>query len=146
MVLEIFWSQGSIALIIMRNTEKGDNSVIDCENFTKIWSGHLHFRHNLWYKFHDPSWSGSWDILFTRFHCAVMRNTEKGDNSVMDCENFTKSWSGHLHFRHNLWYKFHDPSWSGSWDILFTRFHCVIMRNTEKGGNSVMDCENFTKS
>ena len=38
----------------------------------------------------------------------------------MDCENFTKSWSGHLHFRHYLWYKFHDPSWSGSWDILFT--------------------------
>ena len=49
-----------------------------------------------------------------------MRKTEKGHNSVMDLENFTKSSSG-------------------SRDILFTSFHWLIMRKTEKGDASVMD-------
>ena len=41
-------------------------------------------------KYHDPSSSGSRDILFTSFHL-VMSKTEKGDNSVMDLENLAKS-------------------------------------------------------
>ena len=31
-----------------------------------------------------------------------MRKMEKGDTSVMDLQNFTKSESGHLYLRHNL--------------------------------------------
>ena len=48
--------------------------------------------------------------MFTRFHCIIVRNTDKGNNSVMDNENFTQKWWGHLHFRHNLWYKFNSES------------------------------------
>ena len=40
-VLEIFCSQASIGF------EKGDNSVMDLQNFTKSKSGHLHLGHNL---------------------------------------------------------------------------------------------------
>ena len=45
-VLEIFCSQASICLYLEK-TEKGDDSVIDLENFTKSYTGHLHLRHNL---------------------------------------------------------------------------------------------------
>ena len=31
------------------------------------------------------------DILSTIFHLLIMRKTEKGDNLVIDLENFTKS-------------------------------------------------------
>ena len=40
-VLEIFCSQASIGF------EKGDNSVMDFQNFTKSKSGHLHLGHDL---------------------------------------------------------------------------------------------------
>ena len=43
------------------------------------------------YEYHDPSSSGSRDILFTSFHWVIMSKTEQGDNSVMDLQNFTKS-------------------------------------------------------
>ena len=61
-----------------------------------------------------------------------MRKTEKGDNSVMDFENFTKNKSGHLHLRHSLFFKYHDSSSSGSEDIFFTSFQWVIIRITER--------------
>ena len=58
------------------------NSLLEC----------LHLEYNLLIKYHDPTLSGSWDILFTSFHWVIMRKTEKGDNSVMvDLQNFTKS-------------------------------------------------------
>ena len=41
-------------------------------------------------KYHDPSLSGSWDILFITFHWLILRKTEKGDNSVMDLEKLPK--------------------------------------------------------
>ena len=43
-----------------------------------------------------------------------MSKVEKGHNSVMDSQNFTKSYLGHLHLRHNLSFKYHDPSSCGS--------------------------------
>ena len=72
-----------------------------------------------------------------------MRKTEKEDNSVMDFENFVKSKSGPLHLRHNLGFKLHDPISRGSYDILFTSFHMLTMRKTEKGDNSVMGFREF---
>ena len=74
-----------------------------------------------------------------------MRKTEKGNNSVIYQQNLTKSKSGHLHLRQSLWSKYHDPSSSGSCDIVFTSFHWVMMRNKEKGANLVMALKNFTK-
>ena len=74
-----------------------------------------------------------------------MRKTDKDDNSVMGLDNFTKSLSGCLHLRYNLRIKNHDPSLSGSLDILFTSFHWFIIRKPEKGDNSVMGFENFNK-
>ena len=44
-VLEIFCSQASIGF--NEKIEKGDNSVMDLQNFTKSKSGHLHLEHNL---------------------------------------------------------------------------------------------------
>ena len=79
-------------------------------------------------------------ILSQQLFC----NPVKGNELVMDFENCTKSYSGHLHLRHNLWTKYHDLSSSGSWDILFTSFHWIIWEKT--GDNLVMDLENFTKS
>ena len=52
----------------MRKTEKGDNSVMDLEHFSKN----------------------------------QLRKTKKGNNSVTGLEDFTKSYSGHQHLRHNL--------------------------------------------
>ena len=43
-----------------------------------------------------------------------------------------KSLSGCLHLEYNLLIKYHDPSLSGSWDILFKSFHWVIMRKTKR--------------
>ena len=64
--------------------------------------------------------------------------SEKGDNSVKYLQNFAKSWSGHLHFGHNLWAKYHDPSSSGSSDILFTKSFLSLKRETIQ--------QNFMKS
>ena len=50
-----------------------------------------------------------------------MTKSEKGDNSVKYLENFAKSLSGHLHFGHIMYAKYHDPSSSDSPDTLFTR-------------------------
>ena len=59
---------------------------------------------------------------------------------------FIKSLLECLHLEYNLLIKYHDPSLSGSWDILFTSFHWVIMRKTKQVDNSVTDLQNFTKS
>ena len=67
-----------------------------------------------------------------------MGKKEKGDNSVMDLENLTKSLSGHLNHRHNLWPKYHDPSSSGFCDILFTSFQCKNEIKNKKGNNSAI--------
>ena len=47
--------------------------------------------------------------------------------SVKYLQNFAKSKSGYLHLGHILYAKYHDPSSKGSSDILFTRFHRLIM-------------------
>ena len=86
---------------------------MDLENFTKSLSGHQHLRQNLWFKYHDLNWSGSWDV-FHKLSLDYIRKTGKGDNSVMDLENFVKKLYGHLHSRHNLWSKYDDFSSSGS--------------------------------
>ena len=57
--LKITWKQDA-------KVEKGGliQSKID-GNLPKVKSGHLHIRHNMCVKYHDPSSSGSPDILFT---------------------------------------------------------------------------------
>ena len=74
----------------MRKTEKGVNSVMDFENFTKV--------NQVIYTLDpicDPNFmtlaQGVLEILFTSLHLLIMRKTKKGDNSVMDLENFTKT-------------------------------------------------------
>ena len=71
-------------------------------------------------KNHTPSSSGYPDILLTGFHSFTMRKSKKGDNSAKYLQNFVKIISGHLHLGHNVHTKFHDPSSSGSPDILLT--------------------------
>ena len=65
--------------------------------FIKSYLDCLHLEYYLLIKYHDPSLSGSLDILFTN-----NEKLEKGDNSVMDLQNFTKSKLGHIHLGHNL--------------------------------------------
>ena len=50
-----------------------------------------------------------------------MCKSEKEDNSAKYSQNYTKSYSGHLYTGHNLCFKYHDPSSSGSAAILLTR-------------------------
>ena len=45
---------------------------------------------------------------------------------------FIKGYLVCLHLEYNLLLKYHDPSLSGSWDILSTSFHWVIMRKTKR--------------
>ena len=49
-----------------------------------------------------------------------MRKLEKGDNSAK--YRISRKVSGHLHLRHNVCVKYHDPNSSGSPDTLLTRF------------------------
>ena len=56
-----------------------------------------------------------------------MHKSEKGDNSAKYLQNFATSQAGHLHLGHNLCAEYHDPSSSGSPDILLTRFHRFTM-------------------
>ena len=53
---------------------------ISSQRFNKIRLSTPRIQH------HDPSLS--W---FTNFHWLIMRKTEKGDNSIVDFENITKS-------------------------------------------------------
>ena len=62
--------------------------------------------------------------------------SEKGDNSAKYLQNFVNSSSSHLHLRHNLWARYHDPSSSGSPIITMTRCHGFIMQKSKKGRKS----------
>ena len=42
------------------------------------------------------------EIFFHKHQLGYNEKIEKGDNLVMDLQNFTKSKSGHLHLGHNL--------------------------------------------
>ena len=57
----------------------------------KRQSGYLHHIYvpNMYDKYHDPSSSGSEDILFTM--SSSMPKSEKGNNSVKYSQDFTKS-------------------------------------------------------
>ena len=81
----------------MPKSEKGHNS-----NIYGSVPNVNHLGHNMCAKYHDPSSSGSPDILLTRFHRFTMHKSKKGHNSVKYSQNFMKSLSGHLHLRHNL--------------------------------------------
>ena len=63
--------------------EKGDNSVMDFENFTKGYSGHQHLN-----TICDPNIMTLAQAVLSETFCSqasigIMRKTEKGDNSVM---------------------------------------------------------------
>ena len=57
------------------------------EHFTKSKSGHQHRRHNLWFKYQNLSQ----EIFCSQASIWLYEKNGKGDNSVMDLENFTKS-------------------------------------------------------
>ena len=64
-----------------------------------------------------------------------MPKSEKEHNSViyMYLQILSKSKSGHIHLGLSLHAKYHDPRSSGCPDILFTRFHRLIMQKSKKG-------------
>ena len=66
-ILQIFCSQGCFAI---QNAKVGKGR----------YSDRLYLGHNVYAIHHDPSSSGSPDILFTRFH--TMQKTKKGHNSA----------------------------------------------------------------
>ena len=66
------------------------------------------------------SWSYSYFIQKAVLPYKMLKS-EKGDNSAKYLQNFTKSWSGHLHLAYRLYAKYHDPSSRDSQDILLTK-------------------------
>ena len=59
-----------------------------------------------------------------------MPKSEMGHNFIKYL--FAKSRPGHLHCRHSLCAKYHDPSSNGSPDILLIRFHRVQCINQKR--------------
>ena len=94
-VLQIFCWQGSIGL----QCTSWKRGIIQLNNRRILWK--VNVRHNLWAKYHDPSSSGSPDILLRRFHRFTMHKSKKGDNSAKLIRSSTpwtksvcqKSWS-----------------------------------------------------
>ena len=67
-----------------------------------------------------------------------MPKSENGDSSAKYLQNFAKSLLGYLHLGHNLYAKYHDPSSSGSPNILLARFRRFTIQKSKKGHNSAM--------
>ena len=74
-----------------------------------------------------------------------MPKSENGDNSAKCLQNFTKSYSGHLHLGHSLYAKYHDPTSNSYPDILLTRFNRFTMHKLENGDNSAKYPEFYEK-
>ena len=76
---------------ILVQSKKGDNpDNILGNSLNKSLSGHLNIETKPFAKYQNPSSSSSQDIVYTRFHIALMVKSKKGHNLVNISRNSLK--------------------------------------------------------